>query len=170
MGSPVADNVAPDALCGAEGSHDSSPRTSSPPTPDSPAMVHRSKTAPPPRAESSGSDEDEELPDTSLVSDPESMDTPTGILSPPSSVLRRSRSSVDATNSLRVTKHLRFTAVGDASALRVTTDDNVIYPGGTPRRRKRNVPRDQEWLLSGPPTPNISETYVSCTSKSASAT
>ncbi|CAK9784219.1 unnamed protein product [Cutaneotrichosporon oleaginosum] len=122
-------------------------------------MVHRSKTAPPPRAESSGSEDEELEMDTSAVSEPESIDTdtPTGILSPPSSVLRRSRSSIDATNGHRVTKHLRFTAVGGESPSVPVPEGKVVYPGGA-RRRKRNVPRDQEWLLSGPPTPNLSET------------
>ncbi|BEJ17573.1 hypothetical protein CspHIS471_0609740 [Cutaneotrichosporon sp. HIS471] len=119
-------------------------------------MVHRSETAPPPRLESSGREDDELEIDTTIVSEAESADTPTGILSPPSSVLRRSKSSIDATDGHRITKHLRFTAVGDAASLRAI-DNKVVYPGGA-RRRKRNVPRDQEWLLSGPPTPNLSET------------
>ncbi len=155
----LADSIAPDALSAADIIHDShSDPTSltSSPTTENPPMVHRSRTAPPPRAESSGSDEDDLELDTSPASEPESVDTPTGILSPPSSLLRRSRSSIDASSGHRVTKHLRFTAVGDSATLRVP-DDKVVYPGGA-RRRKRNVPRDQEWLLSGPPTPNISET------------
>lgn len=155
----MADSIAPDSLSAADLIHDSHSDPTSlttSPTRQDPPMVHRSKTAPPPRAESSASDEDELELDTSAVSEPESVDTPTGILSPPSSVLRRSRSSIDATNGHRVTKHLRFTAVGDPASLPIP-DGRVLYPGGA-RRRKRNVPRDQEWLLSGPPTPNISET------------
>lgn len=159
--SPLADSVAPDATSGADllpGTHS---EPTSPPSPDpSQPAVHRSKTAPLPQEDISSeedSSEGSEQADTSAVSEPESVEIPTGILSPPG--LRRSRSSVDATNGRRVTKHLRFTAPGDSatSSIRVNTAEHVIYPGGG-RRRKRNVPRDQEWLLSGPPTPNISET------------
>lgn len=162
----MTDSVAPDALLSAAlVPHIDSEATTREPSPAIPSALSVPPPTPGPAPLNDSDSDHEPQSDASRRSgSPESSDDSTGLRTRPSPAIRRTKSSLVAGSSdhVRVTKHLRFTAVGVPSngtaggKLDMHSSKEVIYPGGI--RVNTEMHARSHSYYTEPGTPNLSET------------